>query len=88
MTLPCEHCTSAAEPAAQMRTFECEGQTLHCLMFVSSCRVCGRRWDDARYDAVNLRSAEEARATMARGQRATNSAQSEVDPAREGTNAS
>jgi hypothetical protein len=48
----------------------------------------GRRWDDARYDAVNLRSAEEARATMARGQRATNSAQSEVDPAREGTNAS
>gem|GEM_PF-4670321 len=49
-------------PAAQMRTFEHEGQTLHCLAFVSSCIVCGHRWKDEIHEAVNSHHVEEARA--------------------------
>ena len=63
MTLPCEYC--AAEPAAQMTTFEYEGQVLHCLVFVSSCMICGHRWDDKQYEAVNAQYAEQARAVLA-----------------------
>ena len=49
-------------PAAQMRTFEYEGQTLHCLVFVSSCIVCGHRWKDEIHEAVNSHQVEMARA--------------------------
>jgi len=62
MTLPCEYCQSAAEPAAQMTTFEYEGQVLHCLVFVSSCMICGHRWEDNGYEAVNAQHVEQARA--------------------------
>jgi len=64
MTLPCEYWQSAAEPAAQMTTFEYEGQVLHCLVFVSSCMICGHRWDDKRYEAVNAQYVEQARAAL------------------------
>jgi|SRR5664280_7528 len=62
MALSCENCQGAAVPAAQMRTFEFEGQPLHCLAFVSSCIVCGLRWEDERYEAANSHHAERARA--------------------------
>jgi hypothetical protein len=49
-----------------MRTIECESQTLHCLVLVSSCMVCGYRWEDDSYDAVNSRSVEQARDVVRR----------------------
>ena len=61
MALSCEKCQGPAEPAAQMRTFEYEGQTLQCLAFVSSCAVCGHRWEDQTYDTENALFAEQAR---------------------------
>jgi hypothetical protein len=62
MALLCEKCQGPAEPAAQMRTFEYEGQTLQCLALVSSCAVCGYRWEDETYDTENALFAEQARA--------------------------
>ena len=60
----CNKCQGAAEPAAQMRTFEYEGQTLRCLSLVSSCIICGHRWEDEMYDAENALFAEQARAAV------------------------
>jgi hypothetical protein len=56
----CEKCLGAAVPAAQMKTFEHEGCTLHCLAFVSSCIVCGHRWQDQRYTELNSHHVERA----------------------------
>lgn len=64
MTLPCEKCQGLAVPAAQMKTFEYEGQTLRCIYLVSSCMVCGHRWEDEMYEAENLLFAEQARAAV------------------------
>ena len=64
MALQCERCQGAAEPAAQTRIIEYEGQTLHCLALVSSCMVCGHRWEDEKYEAENLLFAEQARAAV------------------------
>lgn len=61
ITLTCEKCQGAAEPAAQMRTFEYEGQILSCLALVSSCVICGHRWEDDAYAAQNSLFAEQAR---------------------------
>jgi hypothetical protein len=60
MAIPCEKCQGAAEPAAQTRTFEYNGQSLHCLTFVSSCTLCGHRWEDEAYEAVNAHHVEQA----------------------------
>lgn len=60
----CDKCQGAAEPAAQMRTFEFEGETLRCLSLVSSCIICGYRWEDETYDAENALFAEQARAAV------------------------
>ena len=60
----CDKCQGAAEPAAQMRTFAYEGQTLRCISLVSSCIICGYRWEDEAYDAENELFAEQARATI------------------------
>ncbi len=60
MAIPCEKCQGAAEPAAQMKTFEYEGHNLHCLMFVSSCTVCGHRWHDETYEVMNAHHVEQA----------------------------
>ena len=65
MTLQCEKCGGAAEPAAQLKTFEYEGQSLRCLMFVSSCVVCGHHWKDETYAAANLHHVERACAIAA-----------------------
>ena len=65
MTLLCEKCGGAAEPAAQLKTFEYEGQSLRCLMFVSSCVVCGHHWKDETYAAANLHHVERACAIAA-----------------------
>lgn len=81
MTAPCDCCQSAAEPAAQMKSFEHEGETLHCLVFVSSCMVCGRRWDDERYAAANADQVEQTRAAMLRRIGALNGIQSTVERA-------
>ena len=62
----CEKCQGEGVPAAQMKTFECEGHTLHCLVFVSSCIVCAHRWKDDRYEAVNLHHFEKACAVATR----------------------
>jgi len=62
----CEKCQGEAVPAAQMRTFEHEGQSLSCLAFVSNCIVCGHRWQDEMHEAENLRHVEEARAIASR----------------------
>ena len=43
-----------------MRTFEHNGQSLHCLTFVSSCTLCGHRWKDEAYEAVNAYHVEQA----------------------------
>ena len=56
-------------PAAQLKTFESEGQILRCLVFVSSCMVCGHRWDDESYEEVNLQYELQARANVANRQR-------------------
>ena len=55
-------------PAAQMKAFEYEGQTLHCLIFVSSCIVCGHRWKDEIHESMNSHHVEEARAVANRRQ--------------------
>ncbi len=62
----CDKCQGAAEPAAQMKTFEYEGRTLNCLVLVSSCKVCGHRWDDETYEIENSLFAEQARAEVSR----------------------
>lgn len=66
--MTCKKCHGAAAPAARMRTFEYANQTLHCLAFASSCTVCGHRWEDERYEAVNLRHLEKACAAATRQQ--------------------
>jgi hypothetical protein len=60
MEAVCEKCQGAAGPAAQMKIFEYEGHPLHCIAFVSSCTICGHRWEDPRYTEVNLHHAERA----------------------------
>ena len=60
MPLTCEKCQGAAGPAAQMRTFEYDGQTVRCLALVASCMVCGHRWEDETYEAENALLAEQA----------------------------
>ena len=60
MALRCEKCKGTAAVGAQSRTFEYEGQTLHCLTFVSSCTVCGYRWTDERYEDINSLEVERA----------------------------
>ena len=62
----CEKCQGAAEPAAQLRTFECEGETLRCLELVSSCMLCGHRWEDEAYEIENSQFVEQARAEVLR----------------------
>jgi hypothetical protein len=66
VTMPhaCERCRGAAEPAARMRTFEYMGQSVRCLMLVSSCVVCGYQWEDEAYGAENELFAQQARATF------------------------
>jgi len=83
MTLPCEYCQSAAELAAQMTTFEYEGQVLQCLVFVSSCMICGFRWDDKRYEAVNAQYVEQARAVSTSRQRRSHETHVCVVPAKQ-----
>jgi hypothetical protein len=64
MSLTCEKCQGVAVPAAQMKTFEYKGQTLNYLALVSSCMVCGHRWEDETYEAENSHHVEEARAVV------------------------
>ena len=60
MEIVCEKCQGAGAPAAEMKTFEHEGQSLHCIAFVSSCAICGHRWEDPRYADANRRHSERA----------------------------
>ena len=87
MTLLCEKCGGAAEPAAQLKTFEYEGQSLRCLMFVSSCVVCGHRWKDATYAAANLHHGERARAIAAARHRPLADTQVSIDTRQQGNSA-
>lgn len=87
MALSCENCQGAAVPAAQMRTFEFEGKPLHCLAFVSSCIVCGQRWEDERYEAVNLHHTERARAVATTQQQAARETQMNFVPVKQCTTA-
>ena len=64
MALSCVKCQGLAVPAAQMRTFEYRGQTLRCLELISSCMVCGHRWEDEIYAAENWHHVEKARAAL------------------------
>ena len=68
MASQCEKCQGTAVPAAQMRTFEYEGNTLRCLFLVSSCMTCGHRWQDDMYETVNWQHAERAREVATHGQ--------------------
>ena len=69
MAQTCEKCQGAAAPAAQMRRFEYEGQTLHCLSLVSVCLVCGHCWEDDTYESENLLFEEQAREAASRRRR-------------------
>jgi hypothetical protein len=60
MTIMCSKCRGVAAPAAQMKTFEFNGQILHCLELVSSCMVCGHHWADETYDVENSHNVEQA----------------------------
>jgi hypothetical protein len=80
MALQCEKCQGEAVPAAQMRTFEYEGQTLHCLALVSSCMVCGHRWENATYDAENSLFAEQACAEVSSRLQSLHGSQASVAP--------
>lgn len=68
MDTKCEKCQGSAAIAAQTRSFEYEGLLLHCIVFVSSCVICGHRWEDSRYRELNLRHAERACAVASRRQ--------------------
>jgi hypothetical protein len=74
MASQCEKCQGEAAPAAQMRTFEFEGQILHCLVFVSSCVICGRRWKVEMHEALNSHHVEEACAVANRRQQTAHDA--------------
>ncbi len=50
----CEKCQGIGARAAESRTFVCEGHNLRCLAFVSSCVVCGHRWEDQAYQDENF----------------------------------
>jgi len=65
MALLCVKCQGAAVPAAQMRTFEYKGKTLHCIEMLSSCMVCGHQWADDKYEAENSDHVDQARAALA-----------------------
>jgi len=80
MMMSCEKCHGDAAPAARMRTFEYAGQTLHCLAFASSCIVCGHRWEDERYEAVNLRQFEKACAVAIRQRPSSSGIYASVTP--------
>jgi hypothetical protein len=60
MELQCEKCDGTAVLAAQMRSFEHKGRNLSCLVFVSSCVVCGHRWEDATHEAENMLRVKQA----------------------------
>jgi hypothetical protein len=60
----CEKCGGAAEPAARMKSFECLGQTVHCLQLISSCVVCGHQWEDNAYGHENERFEQQACASV------------------------
>ncbi len=60
----CEKCHGAAEPAARMGSFVYLGQTVRCLVLVSSCVVCGHQWEDETYEVENEQFAEQARAAV------------------------
>ena len=81
--MSCEKCQGAAVPAARMRTFEYAGQTLHCLAFASSCIVCGHRWEDERYEAVNLRHVEKACAVATRQEPSSSDVYASVAPGKQ-----
>ena len=76
----CDKCLGAAEPAAQIKTFEYEGRTLTCLVLVSSCMVCGHRWDDETYEIENSLFAEQARAEVSRQLQSAGRAQTSLAP--------
>jgi len=61
MASTCEKCQGTGERTATTRNFPYEGQDLHCLAFVSSCTVCGHRWEDEAYEAENSRQIGQAR---------------------------
>lgn len=54
----CEKCHGTGERTAVTRSFEYEGHSLRCLAFVSSCMVCGHRWEDEAHSAANSRQVE------------------------------
>jgi putative methionine-R-sulfoxide reductase with GAF domain len=60
MKIVCTKCRGLAAPAAQMKTFEFKGQTLHCIELISSCTVCGHSWTDETYDTENSHNVEQA----------------------------
>jgi len=78
--LPCEKCQGEAVPAAQLRTVEYEGQTVRCLALVSSCMVCGHRWEDDMYEAENSLFAEQACAAVSSRLQSSHEAQASVAP--------
>ncbi len=78
MPMPCAKCQGAAEPAAQLRTFEYEGQTLRCLELVSSCTLCGHRWEDEAYEIENSLFVEQACAEILRRLQSADEAQSSL----------
>ncbi len=65
MAISCEMCHGLAVPAAQTKTFKFKGQTLHCLEFISSCMICGHRWEDIAYVLENSHHVEQACAVLA-----------------------
>jgi hypothetical protein len=84
MPLPCEKCQGAAEPAAQLRTFEYEGQTLRCLELVSSCMLCGHRWEDKAYEIENSLFVEQACAEVSRRLQSADEALASLPPSQDG----
>ena len=60
MEAGCKKCNGAGGLAAEMKTFEYEGRVLSCIVFVSSCTICGHCWEDLRYKEINLRHVERA----------------------------
>lgn len=60
MSLTCEVCNGVGERAATTRSFTYKNRELKCLVFVSSCIVCGHRWNAEVHRVENLRQVARA----------------------------
>jgi hypothetical protein len=60
----CQRCHGPGERRATTRSLEGRRRADRCIVYVSSCAVCGSTWDDDRYSHDNAQEVERAGAPV------------------------